>query len=69
MRWIEQRRMLGLSGFDERSRSLGAAQFERNRDDLYAERMKFTAQCLPPGQVEPAASIGRPGDEHDLLPT
>ncbi len=29
--------------------------------------MKLIAQSLPPGQIKGTASIGRPGDDHNLL--
>ena len=64
---IEQRRMLWLGRVDERPRGLRSAQLERDRDNLDAEWMQLSAQCLPPGQVETATSIRCPGDEHNLL--
>ena len=59
--------MLGMCRVDERARGIRVAELERDCDDLDAERMKFTAQRLPPGQVETTASIRCPGDQHHLL--
>src|SRR4051812_35158904 len=60
--------MLRLRRVDEGSRGVGTAQLQRDRDDLDAEGVELVAQRLPPGQVEPTASIRSPGDENDLLP-
>ena len=59
--------MLWVSSLDERARDVGFAELERDRDNFDSLRMKLIAQCLPPGQVKPAASIRCPGDEHYLL--
>jgi len=66
---VKQRRVLGSSRLDVLPRGLGPAQFEGDRDDLKALWMELAPQCLPPGQVEGAASVGRPRDDDDLLPT
>jgi hypothetical protein len=60
--------MLGAGRLDVGPRRLGAGQLEGDGDDLQTTRVKFRAQGLPPGQVEGAALIGSPGDQHDLLP-
>ncbi len=67
MRRIKQRRMLRQSSLNQGARCSRTAQFKRHRDDLDTLTMEFVAQCLPPGQVERAASIRGPGDDHDLL--
>jgi hypothetical protein len=59
--------MLGPGCFDNWTEHLGAAHLEANGDDLDALSVYFVAQCLPPGQVEAAASVGRPAGEHHLL--
>ena len=46
---------------------VGAAHLEADGDELDALAVQLVAQCLPPGQVHAAASIGRPRDEDDLL--
>jgi hypothetical protein len=61
--------MLRLRGLDERPRGFGTAQLQRDSDDLDTQGVQFIVQCLPPGQVEAAASIRRPGDQHHLLAT
>jgi hypothetical protein len=67
MRRVEQRGVLGVRRLDVGPGRVGVAQLQRNADNLEPRRMKLTAQRLPPGQVEGAASIGRPGDENDFL--
>jgi hypothetical protein len=52
---VDERRVLGLRGFDERARVLDV-DVERDGDDLDALGVQFSAQLLPPGQVEAAAS-------------
>lgn len=59
--------MLGRRRFDERARGIRPAQFERDGDDLEAERMEFVTECLPTWQIESTASIGRPCDQHHFL--
>ncbi len=66
---IHQAGVLWPSGLDEWSRGLWTVQVQRDGDDLNAFGMKLAAQCLPPGQVVATASIGRPGDENDFLPS
>jgi hypothetical protein len=60
--------VIGPGRLDVRPGSLRARQLQGDGDDLEAEGVKLRTQCLPPGQVEGAALVGRPGDEHDLLP-
>ena len=61
--------MLRTCGCNNRTDHIGTAHLKTYRDDLDALVRQFAAQCLPPGQVVAAASIGRPrGDDH-LLPS
>ena len=58
---------VGVGRLDERARGVGAVDVEGDGDDLEALRVKLSAQCLPHGQVEAAASPGGPRDEQHLL--
>ena len=49
------------------ARGIGPQRVETHRHDLYALGMQLFAQCLPPGQVVGAASVGGPGHQRDLL--
>ena len=59
--------MLGLGVLDERTEDLSAAHLEADGNELDALVVYLAAQCLPPGQVHAAASVGRPGHEDDFL--
>ena len=59
--------MLGLGVLDERTEDLSAAHLEADGNELDALVVCLAAQCLPPGQVHAAASVGRPGHEDDFL--
>ena len=60
--------MLRSGRLDNGAEHLDTAHFESDRDDLDTLAVDLAAQCLPPGQVEAAASIRCPGGEHHLLP-
>ena len=53
---VDQRRMRGLAGLDERTSGGSAAGVERDRDDREVEVLEFVVQRLPPGQVKGASS-------------
>lgn len=63
---VDQRRMLGSGRLDIGTPWLRAKCFHTHGDDFNTLMVNFTSQFLPPGQVTSAASIGGPGDEHDL---
>ena len=64
---VDQRRMLGVRCLDPRTSSLDATRVECHGDDLQPLREQLAAQCLPPGQVEAAASIAGPRGDQVLL--
>jgi hypothetical protein len=60
--------MLGSGRLYDGTENVGPTHFETDGDDLDALAVDLCAQCLPPGQVEATASIGRPGGDGHLLP-
>ena len=54
--------MFGCGGLDERASGF-RVDVERDGDDFEAAGMELGAQCLPPGQVEAAASPRGPGNQ------
>lgn len=69
MRLVDERGVCRLRTLDPRTRGLGSAGVERDRDDLEPMGLELLPQRLPPGQVEAAASPGGPGENEDLLAT
>lgn len=64
---VDERRVFGRCRVDELSERFGAVGLDADRDDLDRVTVfgdEFGAQCLPPGQVVAAASIGTPRREH-----
>ena len=58
--------MFGLGTLHVGPGDVGSGDLETHGDDLDPLRAKLLTQGLPPGQVEGAASVGCPGDEHHL---
>ena len=62
---VHQRRVGWFGCFSERPSRFDVGIEGHGYDGQSVGRELFV-QCLPPGQVETAASIGRPGDEQHL---
>ena len=66
---VQQRRVLSARRLDVGPGDLRPAQLERDCDDLDPSGVQLRAQCLPPGQVEGAASVRCPRHQYNLLPS